>query len=272
MPPPPPPGQAPPPPAQVQAQAPAFALSPALAITGTIDYSTKYGAEIYKNAVAKLPCEPFDCKSADLKVYLQALRNCTSAHGWEHILEVPRVLANPAANLISLIDHYGEIELSHLRAHVNTYIRTHTRATQDKVQLIASLSASLSQDAMAKVTTWKSEFTIGNYQSGTLLLKVILRETHIDNRGTVLHIRDQISKLDTYIATISYDITKFNEHVMDLVKGLDARGARTEDLLANLFKAYRSVNDHNFVDYIKTKKDQYDEGQDVTPEGLMHQA
>ena len=123
---------------------------------------------------------------------------------------------------------------------------------------------------MAKVTTWKSKFTIGNHQSGTLLLKVILRKTHIDNwgtvlhirdqisnidnRGTVRHIRDQISKLDTYIATISYDITKFNEHVMDLVKGMDARGARTEDLLANLFKAYRSVNDQNFVDYIKTKK------------------
>jgi len=36
---------------------------------------------------------------------------------------------------------------------------------------------------------------------------------------------------------------KFNEHVKDLMDSLYARGQTTEDLLANLFKAYKAVKD-----------------------------
>jgi hypothetical protein len=78
--------------------------------------------------------------------------------------------------------------------------------------------------------------------------------------------------LDAYIPTINNDITKFNEHVMDLIKSLEARGGKTEDLLANLFKAYSTVPDKIFVDYIGKKEDAYDEGEDLNAEQLMHHA
>ena len=146
------------------------------------------------------------------------------------------------------------MDIDHLRAHVSTYINTPTRAAQDEALLYSCLAASLSQDALAKVSTWKADYTVNNLQSGTLLLKVILRETHHDTRGIVLHIRKQLSKLDTYIPTINNDITKFNEHVMDLIKGLETRGATTEDLLANLFNAYHAVPDQAFVGYINKKR------------------
>ena len=254
-----------------------FALTPALALTGTIDYSTKQGIQLYKDATEKLSSEKFDCQAVNLKVFLESLKNRASAYGWSSILDIPKDVNQPLSNLTNLLEQYGELELKDIRAFVRTYIGTPTRAAQDEAQLYACLCASLTQDALSKVTTWKKDYTINepgidHMTSGTLMLKVILRETHTDTRGTILHLREQLSKLDNYIPTINYDITKFNEHVMDLIKGLNSRGAHTEDLLANLFKAYQAVADAQFVEYIRKKKDAYDEGEDIEPETLMHNA
>ena len=46
----------------------------------------------------------------------------------------------------------------------------------------------------------------------------------------------------------------------------------THDLLINLFKAYLSVKDKEFVRYIDAKKDSYDEGNEITPDELMNLA
>ena len=43
----------------------------------------------------------------------------------------------------------------------------------------------------------------------------------------------------------------------------------THDLLSNLFRAYKVVSDKDFVTYINKKKDEYDEGKDITPSQLM---
>jgi len=53
---------------------------------------------------------------------------------------------------------------------------------------------------------------------------------------------------------MSYDIIKFNEYVQDLMDSLTARGETTHDILANLFKAYKSVKDHDFTPYIKKRR------------------
>jgi hypothetical protein len=71
------------------------------------------------------------------------------------------------------------------------------------------------------------------------------------------------------MVSIDSDILKFNEHVKDLLKKLKARGAITHDLLANLFKAYKATSDKEFVKYIDQKKNDYDEGINVTPIKLM---
>jgi len=107
---------------------------------------------------------------------------------------------------------------------------------------------------------------------GAAYLKVIIREAQIDTRATDLHLRGKLSSLDNYISTISFDIVKFNEYVKDLMDTLTARGETTHDLLANLFKAYKSVKDCDFTTYIKKKEDEYEEGQDVDVDMLMLQA
>jgi len=107
---------------------------------------------------------------------------------------------------------------------------------------------------------------------GPLLLKVIVRESHIDTRATVRHIRAKISALKEYLPTINYNIIDFNVYVHQLIQSLNARGEDTKDLLPNLFEAYKVATDKDFVTYIKNKENDYDEGRDVDPYQLMQLA
>ncbi len=107
--------------------------------------------------------------------------------------------------------------------------------------------------------------------SHAALLKVIICESHIDTHSMVLHVQEKLSSLDTYIATINYDIGKFNTYVKDLIDSLMARGQVTEDLLAFLLKAYKKVLDKEFGDYICAKQNEYEEGHELNPNILMTQ-
>jgi hypothetical protein len=130
----------------------------------------------------------------------------------------------------------------------------------------------LSQEGRNKVTVYKSEYTHLGFPSGALLLKIIIRESYIDTRATVRHLRAKLSALPQYLGTINYDISLFNRYVLDLLQQLSARGETTQDLLANLFEAYKGVNDKDFVAYIKIKENDYDEGKDITASSLMQLA
>ena len=50
---------------------------------------------------------------------------------------------------------------------------------------------------------------------------------------------------------------------------LKARGGETHDLLTNLFKAYISVKDARFVDYVNEKLSRYEEGEPMGADQLM---
>jgi hypothetical protein len=92
-----------------------------------------------------------------------------------------------------------------------------------------------------------------------------VRESHIDTRATVRHIRAKLSSLKEYLPTINYNIIEFNVYVRQLVQSLNARGEKIEDLLPNLFEAYKVAKDKDFINYIKFKENDYNEGQDVDP-------
>jgi len=93
---------------------------------------------------------------------------------------------------------------------------------QDNAQLYHCLMNSLTKEAKAKVMIWRQEYVIANHPYRMALLKVIIHESHIDSHSTVLHVQEKLSSLDTYIASISYDIDKFNAYVKGLVDSLMA--------------------------------------------------
>jgi hypothetical protein len=98
---------------------------------------------------------------------------------------------------------------------------------------------------------------------------VVICELHIDTNTTTRIIQEELKKLDSYMVSINSDVLKFNEHVKDLLKKLKLRGAITHDLLASLFKVYKSTSDKEFIKHINQKKNDYDEGINVSPIKLM---
>lgn len=252
-----------------------FALTPAIAIQGVINYNKTSGRKMYSGAIAKLDEELYDCKPDGLYQFLQALNSRAQDIGWSNddgILMIPGDAKSDNPVLYYLIDNYGVISLAQIRAFEATYLRGQNRAAQDTYMLYKCLMNSISKEGKLKILIWKNQYTIDSNVSGNLLLKVIIRESHLDTNATTATIRTKLSSLDTYLPTIGCDITKFNGYVRLLIDSLAARGETTQDLLSNLFKGYQAASDKTFVEYIGRKLEKYEEGDPTTAESLMEQA
>ena len=184
-----------------------------------------------------------------------------SRFGWrDATLEIPNDITNPFGGTKNLLTHCGELSLEHLSAWETTYLHGISWAAQDMAHLHLCLINSLTQDGKDKVYLWSDQFILNGRESGILLLKIIIRDSHLDTNATRNSIRTQLSNLDEYITTIGCDIIKFNEHVKCLLEQLNSR---------NLFKAYVSVKDARFVDYITERLSRYEEGEHMEADQLM---
>ena len=103
-----------------------FALTPAVAVQGVIDYNTTEGQKLYSTAIYKLDDELYDCKPDGLYQFLQTLSNRAQEYGWSDkvggILLIPLQPLDVESETNYLIDNYGMIALKEIRAFNNTYI------------------------------------------------------------------------------------------------------------------------------------------------------
>jgi hypothetical protein len=76
---------------------------------------------------------------------------------------------------------------------------------------------------------------------GPMFLKTIIRTSMVDTRSTVFHIRYNLNLLDTYMATVTYNIEFFKQYVKCQTEALSARGETSSDLLINLFSALSQI-------------------------------
>ena len=226
---------------------PPFALHPADAIPGVIDLTMQEGIKLYQNATQSFysdSADCFNCEAPGLHGFLKEVEGRASRFGWrDAILEIPNNITNPLGGTKNLLMHYGELSLDHLRAWETTYLHGISWAAQDTAHLHLCLMNSLPQAGKDKVCLWSDQFILNGRESGILLLKIIIRESHLDTNDTMNSIRTQLSNLDEYITTIGCDIIKLKEHVKRLLEQFNARGGEIHDLLTNLFKAYISVKD-----------------------------
>ena len=253
-------------------QAPArpalFALSPALVETARpIDYGSASGAKIYKSSTAPLPVK-FDLEPESIFTFNDVLRDrCVSA-AWNTPLA--DILTIPVEGIhYDLIESYGEISLQQVRDHCAAYVHRQTRQSQHSYQMYECLVNSLTEAARVKISPDSDQYTINGVRCGPMLYRYMMGKASIDTRATLSFIRENISNLDTYISTVGSNITTFNEYVKRQRLSLTARGGVTHDLMTNLWKAYLSASDRDFVEFIKRKKDAYDEGEDITADSLM---
>lgn len=254
-----------------------FSETPGGASNAIIDYNTKEGKAIWKAATETLSLtDKFDCTPEGLRDFLKLVQLRAWEFGWDQsVLDIPIDPTDPLGDTLPFLGNYGSFSMEHLTEVAGTYVNTPSRARQESAQLYTCLMKSLTREGRSKVTLQEEDYTIESQGGeprmvGVLLLKVIIRVSAIDTNATVMSIRQQLSSIDTYIATVSYDITKTNEKVNTLLESLSARGETTHDLLSNLFKAYRTVKDAEFVRYMTQKESDYEEGTtSLTPSRLM---
>jgi hypothetical protein len=192
--------------------------------------------------------------------------------GWSStILNIVIDADEPTEREENLIDNYGTLTLEQVVVSELQYIEEEGREAQDTYMLYKCLMASLTNEAKKKVSIWSSQYRIGENKmcSGVALLKVIIRESHLDTNATTNQIRTKLSSLDQYILTIDSDIGRFNQYVKLLVQSLTARNQTTSDLLINLFKGYSAVSDEAFRTWLARKQDSHEEGEEISPDELM---
>ena len=261
---------------------PQFFLNPAGAMVGILDFTQVESRKYYHKATKKLDAdELFDCSPENMHHFLKLLDYRANENGWDDyisgILWVPEDVEDPASELRYLPKEYGRVSIEQITAFERTYLGTEQRVAQDAYMLFKCLMNSLSKEARMKIEGWENEYIIETSAgtkspSGNLLLKVIIRESHLDTNATTQSIRMKLSNLDDHMMKISSDITQFNGYVKLLVRSLQARGQRTEALLTHLFKGYLAASDRSFVKYINIKKDRYEEGEEMEPDKLMQLA
>lgn len=245
-----------------------FSLTPGLSSgANVIDYGDATAQRQFKEACKSLN-NKFDCGPADMVRFLRELQDRAQISGWMDILEVPPNLALPIETVL-VTQAYGQISLQQVRDHAATYVTVQNRAAQDSMQLYICVMNSLTKEGYDLVKSHAVDYTVRGVESGVACLKVIIRESHIDTNSTSRHLRALLGSLDKYMGAVASDITKFNIHVKSLVERLAARGETTEDLIANLFKAYHVASDATFVTYISMKQDLYDEGHPTTAAAIM---
>jgi hypothetical protein len=247
-----------------------FARTPAQHNVGLLNYGTSEGMKVYNAAIAALTTK-YSGK-VDMHIFLTKVKERGQLFGWKSIIEIPK-----DGSKKDLIDQYGLIDLEDIKAHALTYENEAGRDAQNASQMFTFLSASLTDEAQAMVRSDYSDYTIittdgTQVNNGPCFLKVIIRNTTVDTRSTVFHIRENLNNLEAKMLEISYDIEAFNMYVTSQIEQLSARGETSSDLLINLFAAFLAVPDKKFVDYIEKQKDKYDEGEDISTKKLMQVA
>ena len=259
-----------------------FYLNPASAMVGILDFTDVESRKYFHKATKKLDYdELYDCTPGNMHHFLKLLRHRANENGWDSdvtgVLWVPEDHQDQDSALRYLPTEYGRVTMEQITNFERSYLGLETRASQDGYMIFKCLMNSLSKEARMKIETWESEYMITNDQgtivpSGNLLLKVIIRESHLDTNATTQSIRMKMSNLDEYMSKIGSDITKFNGYVKLLEGSLIARGQRSEALLSHLFKGYLAASDKTFIKYINEKMDRYEEGEEITADKLMQLA
>ena len=265
--------QANPPPQEVQ-PAPtvtAFARTPAQANTGLISLTSSEGMKIHNAAIVPLT-NKFDGTAENMHMFLKNIKDRGQSFGWDNILSIP----DEEGKTRNLIDQYGLITLNSIRAHATVYEAAQGRDAQNATQMYMFLYASISEETKLSILSDSGDYTVETdgqlVPNGPMFLKTIIRTSTVDTRSTVFHIRENLNSLDTYMASVTYNIQLFNQYVKGQTEALSARGETSSDLLINLFSAYAAVPDKKFVEQIERQKDKFDDGEDVTVKTLMQVA
>ena len=264
-----------------------LSLTPGTGIDGPLNYQNKVHFYLYKGATSKLEEELYDCTPQLFFQFVKSLQERAKSYGWTSDDGIMMIKPNdhPSSVAVNLLDRYGTVSLERIKAIESAYVNTvydpngsdldmkMYRKAQDSRMIYECLMASLSLEGKSTLNVHSGQYHINGTPSGLCLFKVLVRESYLDSNATSALIRTQLSNLDDYMPTVGNDIIRFNNHVRQQVKALNARGEQTLDLLTYLFKAYLTCPDEKFTNYITDLQTKHEDNDVVyTPQELMLKA
>jgi hypothetical protein len=239
-----------------------FALSPALATNALINYSTGEGIQLYGRATAPLDAL-YNGDSASLQLFLSKVQQRATQSGWTAILQI----SNQTGQVFDFIENYGQVTIAAIRSQASALGIASSRNTQNSSQMYIFLITSINNELLEKVILQKEQFTsVGGFQDGPSLLKVIVMISHVDTRAQAGYIRQCLARLSIMILSAEYncDIQKINEYVIVLEEGLTARGETSQDKMMNVQAAYMVCKDADFVRHAKDEYARCEQGANIS--------
>ena len=155
-----------------------FALNPAHAVQGVINFSRSDHVKLRKKCTSRLNDDPFDCVPKDLNQFLKTLADRATKFQWNNdTVRIMQIPGDPikTTKYTKILTNHGELNLEDILKFEESYINTLTRAAQDTNMLYHFLIGSLSKAGRKKVMVWEEKYKIKGKPSGNLLLKIIIR-------------------------------------------------------------------------------------------------
>lgn len=243
-----------------------------------IDFTTRLGANVYDRAIKPLP-KLFDMKPNQTVVFSQSVVDRCNEIGISVGTKNITTFTNGAGDVVDLITQYGQITMAEIQTQCERFILPggtdiNTRAAQNNNMMAIFLMASLTEEATARLTPYRNEYTINGKIVAPLLYKVIMRQATIDSKATSENLRANINELPSYVPTVGGDVDKINQRFDENYSQLIARGETVDDPIAKLFDAYLNVGCSHFKTYITHVYEEYldDKLANFTHEKLMAMA
>ena len=249
-----------------------FAISPALARTDILDYSTSFGAKIFSKATEPLSSR-FSIKKPNIRILLNELQIRSETYGWNELLNINVSGPHQVPLFKNMLHTHGQCTLQQIQEDSASYINSNLRKRQNNYQLFVCLNNSVDDNTKRTLANEESIYAANGPPCGTTYLKLLIQKAEVDTRATASYIRRNLTQLDIYmIKEAKIDITKFNEHVNDQLNTLATRGETSSDIIINLLTGYLACSDRKFIEYIEKCKDEYEDGENMTYQSLMRKA
>jgi hypothetical protein len=225
----------------------------------------------HKAIIPNVGATKYDLKPEGLKSFLESVRVRAKLYNWMNILDVP----DAAGVVLSILDQYGNISMDECRAYATVFMGARNRDTQNSVMLYQFLLNSIEEKWKATLLSKMAIYTINGEQEGLCFLRLLISRAQVSTLATVSVLRNSLGNLDKKIIEFAGNISAFNDHVQSLNDKLAAFGETTPDsmLMNCLFRAYATVEDDDFRQYIKNKRINYEERREInTPDEMMELA
>jgi hypothetical protein len=156
----------------------AFALSPAMAIPGIIDFTSRMGKDIFRFSTEKFDEELCDCHPDGMIQLLQSLSvRRAPEHGWDNeingILQIPEDPADALSDTNNLIESYSVLATESVRAFEASCIALQEVRPAQGTHMLKNkcLVNSSSKEGKSKIMIWKDQCHVDGFPSGDSCLR-----------------------------------------------------------------------------------------------------